>query len=251
MEVNTNTLENELSNIIKKIGKEKKIEVFANNPDFLEERLKSWHQFGLLSHTKRVRNIFLNELNNLLELWGLEDIKEYLNAEINGCEKRKLLEIGILVHDLGKIVLVGDKRVHRNHERESESIILKLKELRSLSKEQLDYVLRCVNSHDVIGKEIRDYLVEKNKFNLEFLNSDKIKKILDPIIRKNSDVKIEIGVFYLCDSLGKTNIIIEDYTDEKNIIEILKKRKLPLELKNGIMQLPLNIKLAEVYLKNI
>ena len=189
MEVDPSLLEFELSNIIRKIGSENGIESFVNNPDFLEKRLVKWHQFGLLSHTKRVRNIFLNELSDYLKLWELSNINEYLDIKINGCEKRKLVEISILLHDLGKIVLVEDKSVHRNHEKESESIILKLKELKNLSREQLDYVIRCVNGHDIIGKEIRDFLVSKDKFNFKFLSSSGIKNVIGSIIKKNPDIK--------------------------------------------------------------
>lgn len=251
MQISPDILESKLGDIITRIGREYCIGAFVNNPDFLEERLIKWHQFGLLSHTKRVRNIFLNELKDYLDLWRLDNIRKYLKTKIDGCERRILLEISILLHDLGKIALTGDNRVHRNHEKESESIILKLGELKELSEKQLGYIIKCVNSHDIIGKEVRDYLISKNKFNFEFLNSNKMKNILGPIIKKNSDVKVEMGIFYLCDSLGKTDIIVNVDTNEEKVIEILKKKKLPLELKNGVMQLPLNVKLAEIYLKNI
>ncbi len=52
-------MESELPNIIKKIAKDSNVNEFVNNPDFIEKRLEKWHQFGLLTHTKKARHIFL------------------------------------------------------------------------------------------------------------------------------------------------------------------------------------------------
>ena len=77
------------------------------------------------------------------------------------------------------------------------------------------------------------------------------KKIKD----EHEDIRAEIGIFFLCDSLGKTDIRIfpEQYTSHLeygNAIEkVIRERGLPKQLKLGYLQLPMSINLAEIYLK--
>jgi len=254
-------LENELSEIIKKIAKDYNIQPFIKNPDFLEKRLEKWHQFGLLSHTKKVREVFLNELNNCLKNWNLyERIQDNLTKEIKGIKKKVLLESSIPLHDLGKIIVCGDHSKNRKHEVASRNLIYedflnnKLKSL-NLSPTNIDYIACCVENHYILGKQIRDILKETKKFSLESLSQEKVNQQCKALAEEYSDIKTEIGIFYLCDSLGKTNIRIKANNDneiiqqEQKIIKTLKKRNLPENLKYAVMQLPVNLKLAEIYLR--
>ena len=93
-------LDEELPGIIRKIAIAYNIQPFINDPDFLEERLKKWHQFGVLSHTKKVRQVFLSELDNFLKQWDIfEEIQKNLNEEIDGTKKQKLFEMSSPLHD--------------------------------------------------------------------------------------------------------------------------------------------------------
>ena len=49
-------LEENLDSIIHNIGKEYGVSEYADNLSFFDNRLRKWHQYGLLMHSKMVRN---------------------------------------------------------------------------------------------------------------------------------------------------------------------------------------------------
>lgn len=255
-------LETELPDIIKKIAEEYKIPPYIDNPDFLEERLCSWHQFGLLTHTKKVRRVFLNELNGLLKEWRLQDkVESYFSKDIDGVERKTLFEISIPLHDLGKIVCYSDERVDREHEKASKTLISTgfLKEELSnfgLSDGHRAYLEQCIETHDVLGKKLRDVLKHKGNLRLDYVSSRNINNLCKDLARDYFSIKTEIGIFFLCDLLGKTDLRVSAENDmeimqqETNIQEILEERGLSQKLKQAVMQLPVNLKLSEIYLKS-
>lgn len=248
-------IEDELSDIIIPIAKEYNIPAYVENPDFLEERLYSWHQFGLLAHTKKVRNIFLKESQEILYKWSVNDrIKQVLSEEIEGIEKKLLLEISIPFHDLGKIIALGEEETDRDHEKLSVYLVnqefLKGKLYSSgLADAHIKYISRCIETHDVIGKEIRDVLKHQGKLNPEGLSQNYAVNLCTEVSNKYPDINFEIGVYFLCDSLGKTDIRLDE--SENELEKILSKRQLPPQLKKAVLQLPVNLKLAEIYLLNL
>ncbi len=257
------TLELELPEIITKIAIQYKIQPFIDNPDFFEKRLEKWHQFGLLSHTRKVRQVFLNELSSLLRIWNIyEKAESVLFQEIDGTKKKILLELSIILHDLGKIVVYGDTRTNREHEAASVQLIYqdfldkKLTSL-GLTAKQIEYIAKCIETHDVLGKQLRDELKHKDSLKLSFLSKPEVIEMCRALAEKYPDLKVEIGIYFLCDSLGKTDIRIAVSTDEElqqqelKIISTLSQRNLSPELKHAVMQLPSNLKLAQVYLNNI
>ena len=256
-------LESELPEIIMEIARKHNIREFIDNPDLAEKRLEKWHQFGLLAHTKKVREAFLNESNSLMKKWSLyEKIEKLLSEKIEGSKKKVLLELSVPLHDLGKIVCFNNLKTNREHEIASRHLVYESflhKKLLSLglSENQIGYIARCIETHDIIGKELRDLLKHENNLSLNFILNSDITAKCKAIAAKYESIKTEIGLYFLCDSLGKTDIRIDANTDEEilmqetAILDILKKRGLLSELKNAIMQLPVNIKLAESYLKHV
>ncbi|MFH1326803.1 MAG: hypothetical protein ABIH59_01615 [archaeon] len=229
-------LENELPKIIKKIAIEYNVKQYIENQDFIDPRINLWHQFGLITHTKRTRKIFLEELDNFLKQWEIyKEVNDFLNKKIKGISQKDLLEISFILHDLGKIPLFGDERDDRLHERASRDLILnsfikdKLKEI-GLEEEHIKKIARYVGTHGVIGDKIRVSLKERNEFNIN-ITKEKINLFLTNLAEEYSDVKEIIGIFFLCDSLGKVD------------------PKLPGAPKKAVIQLPINIKLAQIYLK--
>lgn len=256
-------LDNELPEIIREIAKQYCIKEYIENPDFLEKRLVKWHQFGLVSHSKRVRKIFLNDLKYfILEKNLYEKIHNNLTEKVNGIAKKTLLEISIPLHDLGKIIVLRDKGLNREHEFHSEKLLYenflksKLKSL-GLSDQHFRYISKYVKNHDIVGKKIRDKLKSEGNLNLESLSTKEVFEKCRKVASEYSDIKTELGIYYFCDSFGKTDILIdadtneEIFRQEKNIERTLEKRNLSNHLKYAVMQLPVNIKLAEIYLKSI
>jgi len=254
-------LELELPEIIKKIVLKYGISPYLDNPNFLEERNNMWHQFGLLTHTKMVRRVFLSELNPLLKKWGLyENIEKILSERVDSVPKKSLLEISFPLHDLGKIICFYNKKENRNHALLSQKLLSEkiLKEKLTsfgLSKEHVDYIGKCIQTHSLLSQEIREKIQENDYFNLSSIPKTELDYICEDLANKNQEIKVETGVFFLCDSLAKTDVrVSKDYKGEVSehyIEQVLKERGLPDYLKEGVIQLPENIKLAETYLKNI
>ena len=256
-------LEKELPETIKKIAQNYSISTYINNPHFLDERLSSWHQFGLLTHSKKVRKVFLNELGGILKKKGLyEKIHDKLNQKVDNIKRKTLFEASIPLHDLGKILAYGDKRTNRSHESLSKYLISqdplkkRLEDL-DLSEEHINYLGRCIETHYVLGSRGRDKLNPAGNFKLDYISKENIGSFCESLSKEYSDIKTELGIFFLCDSLGKTDIRINAKTDlnitnqQKNIEQIIKERNLNPNLKKAVMQLPVNVKLAEIYLRSL
>lgn len=252
-------LEKGLSHLIRDIAKEHNISKYVQDQDFLEKRLHSWHQFGLLTHTKKVREVFLNELDSLLQDWKVYgSVKKELNRKVHGVKKSKLLEISMPLHDLGKILCYGDSRTNREHEKLSgflmeTSRISDLLDQSGLSSIHRSYIREYVETHDLIGKRIRDELKHEGKLRLDFLSNNEVKEKCRRLGDEQENIKFELGVYFLCDLLGKTDIRIEANNDaelvsKENWIEkTLSDRNLYPELKKAVLQLPVNIGLAKEY----
>jgi hypothetical protein len=259
-------LEKNLENIVRDIAKDNNVQDFVDDVDLLEDRLKKWHQFGLITHMRKVRKAFVNEIWGFFRKWRVySNIEEELSESIDGVSKKILLEISIPLHDLGKIVCHKSDVINRGHEFASARLVeedyLKSKlEGYGLSVKQIDYIVRCVETHFSLGQEMRDALKHDGLLNMEYLldlnNQDEIERLCTKISDKYSDVKTEIGVFFLADCLGKTDVRgalnIPDEDEAKTDIEKeILDRGLPVELANAAKQLPLSVKLAEIYLKSI
>ncbi len=198
-----------------------------------------------------------------LKKWGLYDnIYRVFAKEIDGIKKKTLFELSILLHDLGKIVVFNVEKVDREHEFYSKELLsndfLKKKfMILGLTKNQINYISRCIETHDLIGKEVRDKLKRDGNLNFNYVLTNGIKYLCDNISEKNRDIKVEIGIFFLCDLLAKTDIRIDADTDdeilqqESKIVKTLKERGLSSELKHAALQLSINLKIAEIYLKSL
>jgi hypothetical protein len=255
-------LEKSLSSIILKLANIYNIEEYKKDQDFLDPRMESWHQFGLLSHTKKVRESFLKKLPNLLKEWGiLKKVTEVLNEKIKGITKKDLFEISIILHDLGKIPVYNNNRDNREHEILSKELVnnsfinLELKNL-GLLNDHIALISRYVETHDVLSKDLRIPLRDQKKLRFEFFDSDEVKNLCKLISEKYLDIKVEIGIFFLCDTLGKTEMVsyAESLNSEKYellITKFLKEKNASLKLKSGILQAPQSLKLSEIYLKTI
>lgn len=245
-------LAGQLPKIIKKIAKNNNVVEYSENPDFFDERLRKWHQYGLLTHTLKTREAFESLESKLgCELYKAVDKK--LQEEVADVKKRTLLDISIILHDLGKITCLYQRAENREHELASAALLdtefLKNKLIAmGLEKEHIKYVRRCIEAHGAVGKKIRDKLKEKLK--LEYENCERIREMCRNLAKEYSDVGLEIGLFFVCDSLGKLNMG-GNKKSEKEIIETLRKRGLPEDLMFGIMQQPANLELGQIYLKEV
>ncbi len=73
-------------------------------------------------------------------------------------------------------------------------------------------------------------------------------------MEEHPDFKVEMGILYICDSLAKTDIILDAKTDEEiaaksdEVTQMVTEKGLHPKLASAIKQLPVNIAFVRRYL---
>lgn len=252
-------------------------EGFADNLDSTEYHDKEWHRWGIITHTKKVLEMYHNKAKELLTDWKTE-IEAHFDEKVDGITKEDLFVLAILLHDIGKFAKEwkNGKYSMKNHAEISRELILDkegsiyryLKETLGLTPDQIKYIATVAGIHYELG-EVRSQAGEGVLgYSLAFVRSDAFKKGVDAVkdrIKKYNikfeTYKVEIGVFFLVDSLGKTDILLGKIIAEKIFekddaaIESLTseaeneigKRNLSADLIKAVKQIPVNIAIAKRY----
>lgn len=242
---------------------------FKENPDDPKEHDPCWHQFGIITHTRKFYEFHQTKTQKYLRQWNIDQpVKRNLSKQIARRTKSELLEISVPLHDLGKLRR-GFKQKHgkltpdyHGHWGKSKKLIMENGQIRNMLREtyeltdsQVAYIAECADLHYELGK-VRDKAEGTGRrYTIAFVQSEECKKACASIAEKFPEFKQEIGIMFLGDSLAKTDIEIyaktdkdiEDLTDE--IEQILQKRGLKAQLKAAVKERPVNIALAETYLK--
>lgn len=244
-------------------------ENFINNPDDPKEHVINWHQFGIITHTYHVLKAFKIDTPKLIAEWKLESqVNPKLNELIDGKFKSELIEIGIVLHDIGKFARnfkeENGKLEHNfyGHEATSERLIKAdtyiFKVLNvdlGYTNSQIEYIGRIAGLHFELGKSRDAARKASHGYSIAFAKSDECTSSCIDISSRFTQFKEEIGILFLCDSLGKTDIRINAETDgdialqDPFIKQILEERKLNPSLIAAIKQLPVNIAIVKRYLE--
>ncbi len=243
---------------------------FLDNPDDPNEHKPNWHQWGIITHTEKVKEFYQKEVPKYLELWGIkEKIASSMSERIGGKSKNELFEIAIMFHDLGKFIsrevkIENDIAVDFNfhgHEKASGEIIRgpqfssKLKEEYGLSERQIEYIARCAELHYTLGKMRKQAKKSDIGYTVAFAQSVFFRREVVEIIDDYKEYALEIGLFFLADSLGKTDIRINASAnkDSKSQYEAVRQTilrgKLNPKLIEAVKEVPISIAVAENYLK--
>ncbi len=237
---------------------------FLDNPDDPSQHEPRWHQWGIITHTKMFEKAYNEETLKYLEQWGIyNEVQNQMSEEIDSVSKDQLLRIAILFHDLGKFTTRKIKEKlfsFKEHEIASGEIIRSsefsamLKQEYNLTDAQIEYIAQCAELHYVFGV-IRDQAKKSNGYNFAFIQSDEFKEQIKQILTQYPNFQLEIGLLFLADTLGKTDIRIEGKDDEEiesqeaAINKILEVKGLDPNFINGIKQLPVTCAIMEIYLK--
>jgi hypothetical protein len=242
---------------------------FLKNPDDPKEHVLNWHQFGIITHTQQVLKAFKIEAPKLFAKWKVDSkINCKINGIIEGKSKSELIEIGIILHDIGKFARnfknENGKLEHNfyGHEATSEQLIKQdefvfklLYEDLGYTNSQVEYIGRIAGLHFELGKSRDAARKASHGYSIEFSKSDECTKSCLDISANFIEFKEEIGILFLCDSLGKTDIRINSETDDEIALQdpfikqILEERKLNPSLIAAIKQLPVNIAIVKRYLE--
>lgn len=245
---------------------------FRKNPDDPKEHNTTWHQFGIITHTKQFIRFFQNEAQKYFQEWNInEKIEQKLHEKINGKTKKELLEISIVFHDLGKFIRDfkeknGEKKPnYKGHEQKSKKLITNNKKINDLLKsydltdKQINYIANCAGLHYELGKIRNKAKKTKLGYTIAFTKSKQFKESCEEIAKQFPDFKVEIGILFLCDNLAKTDtdMIIKAKTDAEiekqtpQIEKMIQARQLNPNLIKAIKQIPINVEIARIYLENI
>lgn len=243
---------------------------FSQNPDSVEEHHVDWHQYGIITHTKKVREAYTSELMPRLQSWGLgEKVAAHLSQRTpSGWSRGELLEVSIPVHDLGKFSRSHywkDGKAYPDyvgHEALSEKIVLTqntVKEILAsggLTQADIAHVAALAGLHFELGK-VRDVARSQGGYNLAFSKSVSAREIFDELQARHPKYAPEIGLWYIVDSMGKISLRCDADTDEalaasrpQREAEIASSGLRPT-LVNALMQFPVNLHVAREYLKAV
>lgn len=239
---------------------------FADNPDDPAEHSPSWHQYGILTHSEAFLRVVDQELPLLGEQWGVAaEVNTKLDEKVDGLPRRELLRIVSLLHDIGKFTArtleeeAGAMSTSfRDHETHSRDIIQS--ELKGdllamgLSEAQVAYVARCAGHHFELGKA-RRAAKDAGGYTIAFAQSPVFQRVAGEIIAKNSDVALEIGLMFIADSLGKTEVAATATTDEgirdqkDQLEQEIHTKGLNPRIINQALQQPVNLEVGCRYLQ--
>jgi len=235
-------------------------EKFLEALDAPQQHQPNWHQWGIITHTRKFMHMYDHEVKAYLQAWGkLTEIETHFRDTIDGITKGKLIYLGILLHDIGKFHKNYSKVLNmrvvytfNQHEVYSQQIIQNdlyplLHDHYGLTDRQIEYIAMCARYHFELGF-IRE-IGKKSKYgySVAFANSDTFKKAVYSALPSFEAYKVEVGVLFLADSCAKTDVAFEGRRDAE-IREELSCRNLNPKLIQAVKQKPVNIDVAKCYL---
>lgn len=243
---------------------------FKKNPDCPLEHQPEWHQFGIVTHTKKFVQFCQTEAAGYLKKWGVyAQFSNHLAETIDGKSKFDLLMTSIPLHDIGKFdrdFIWNDgisKADYSGHEEKSKKLILEnpkiCNKLRiyGLNKSQVKYIASCAGNHYRLGILRNEAKESRLGYTIKFVDSIQCQKACDEVAQKYPEFCIEIGILFLCDSLAKTDIKINAKTDlqierkTQYAVKKIQKAGLNQALLAAVKQRPVNIALARRFLQHV
>jgi len=218
-----------------------KIKQLIDNPDSVASHEPWWHEYGIVTHTKKVVDVAQNKWSLLPDLgedlrWALSELA---SRKIGDLSQLELLIIRLPLHDPGKFQPIikrweegGIDRVyHTGHERRGGDLVAAARsdnpprELDALTTifnsfaitpRQLDYIEQCVRLHFEFGKVRLAATNASTGYSLRYTQTREFENTCREVAKEHatvnhdSDMSLEKGVLFLFDSAGKTNFEVQN-----------------------------------------
>ncbi len=249
---------------------------FLADPDAPLEHAPQWHQWGIVTHTRKFGEFHATKVPVILAKWGLQtQIDAAMSETIDGETKAELMRAAIALHDLGKFThrsfdVAEDGSLHASfadHEARSGEHIREaefqtgLKQDYGLTNAQIEYIAKCAELHFVLAI-LRDKAKLEGIYNMAFARSEAFPGLAREIMGRHPGFELEMGLLFVGDSLAKTEMSIEAERDEDidpqhdaaaAMIEAALKplpdnRKFDRLLIRAVLQSPINMEVARNYL---
>lgn len=240
---------------------------FARNPDDPSHHAEKWHQHGIVTHSREFARAIQETIPEHLKAWGVsETADKVLSETIDGTERRQLLAIASLLHDVGKFTArkfeegSQDAWHFDGHAEQSGKIVrseLKdyLGENLNLTDAQIEYIARCTELHFELGEVRKATKTSGEGYTMKFVDTPDFKEAAQEIIEKYPDYALEIGLMFIADGLSKSELSATGETDDEiesqrvELADEISKRGLNPNLINQALQMPVNMKVAKAYLR--
>lgn len=240
---------------------------FAKHPDDPAEHEFHWHQFGIITHCRRFQQSLEQEVPAMAEKWGVwQSATKLLATKIDGLSRWQLLQLVAVLHDVGKFTAgrsyIGQDgrraRTFKGHEEQSGQIIRG--QLHSflidlgLSAQHIEYIAHCSELHFELGK-VRREVRRDGKYTIAFTQTKRFRHIAEQIINTHADIALEIGLLFIADSISKIEVMAIAETDadippqKAALTGQIAKRQIDPGLIEAALQMPVNVKAAEAYLR--
>lgn len=242
---------------------------FAACPDDPRYHNPYWHQYGILTHSRRFQEQLEGTVVSLLRQWRLDKaVDTALSEMIDGQSKWQLLHIAAILHDVGKFTARKPKKLRPGgipvpwhfggHEADSgrlirSGIVHELVAQQGFTPAQIEYLASCAERHFRLGV-LRNQLKTSSGFTLAFAHSSALKEAAIAIINSDEDQAFALEIFlcFLADNLSKVDEDLWITADsDASIIEQkdtvlakLQARNLPSELVEMCLQMPVNVAVA-------
>jgi len=242
---------------------------FAAYPNDPSEHAPAWHQYGIVEHSEKFHDSMKSSVLEYVEQWGLgEPVEAALSEAIDGVPKKDLLSVTALLHDIGKFTArtVGERSdgspdVHFvDHEAESGRVIREnpVNEYlvsHGLTDAQIEYVARTAELHFELGKMRRVAKSTEVGYTMAFTETPEFEVAITDIINQYPDFAVEIGLQFIADALSKSedfSMAMDDEgieADRPKLQQRLVVKGLDKDLLSQVLQVPVNLRVAELYLK--
>lgn len=255
----------ESDNVDEKISRQQHMIDFWMKPDATEHHEFKWHQWGIVTHTRKTWECFDEELWICLQNWGLDVmVMKMLMEKIDGLSKKTLFCLATILHDIGKFTVRRIKikdgvwdHSFKGHDQASAELIknswlnVVLIKQYGLTEAQIEYVSLVAGRHFELGKLRKVAKDSPAGYNRKFLESDLCREVMREIIKSDERIAVEIGLFFVIDTLGKMEVRIEDENNQNEISRVrraLEKNNLHPNLLKAVRQMPVSLELARRYL---
>ncbi|MBI3272024.1 MAG: hypothetical protein HYZ53_23725 [Planctomycetes bacterium] len=248
-------------------------EAFARDPDDRLMHESDWHQWGVLTHTRRVSESMLGLSLTLLAEWFGDAVAErrfgLAEERVDGLTKWELLFLSVPLHDLGKFI----QREHKGWKKDGQRLDFRFKDheaasgrivrawrdrfaAQGLTDGQIEHLAGCAERHFELGK-VRDEVKKRDEgYGFPYIAGAEFRETALRIAADHPGYRREIGIFFIADSLGKTDIhdAIRARSDEelaafRPVIErTLAARGIHPAVGKGALQLGINLEAARRYL---
>ncbi len=234
---------------------------FLQNLDSPKEHQPMWHQWGIITHSKKLQEYwstkkFLCDIPKYLH----KALIDYLQEEIDGVSKQELIGIALPLHDLGKFnkALGEGKFDFDGHEKYSQQIILEpfvsvILHTHGLTDKQIDYIANCAGKHFELGLLRLEIIESGLGYTKEWVQSDYFTEAVKKLFPIVLGYELEVGLMYLADSWAKVDstILQEAERLQYRVEQILLQKGLPPELLDAIMQQPINMAVGKRYMRMV